>query len=90
MGPNQPLINVHTWDKIYDRKLHTKRNSARYLARQKRLAWQHKYTCSNFNRYGHRHNVIGIIKAHYNILKTRSSNVNCGKINAIAMGPTDA
>ena len=37
----------------------------------------------------YRRNVIlRIIKAHYNIVKTRSSNVNCGNINAIAMGPT--
>ena len=27
-------------------------------------------------------------KAHYNIVKTRPSNVNCGNINVIAMGPT--
>ena len=39
-------------------------------------------------KYGHRRNVIlGIIIAHYNIVKTRPSNVNCGNINAIAMGP---
>ena len=30
------------------------------------------------------------IKAHYNIVETRPSNVNCGNINAIAMGPTHA
>ena len=32
--------------------------------------------------------ILGIIKAHYNIVKTRPSNVNCWNINAIAMGPT--
>ena len=31
--------------------------------------------------------ILGIIKAHYNIVKTSLSNVNCGNINAIAMGP---
>ena len=38
-------------------------------------------------KYAHRRNdILGIIKAHYNILKTRPSNVNCWNINAIAMG----
>ena len=32
--------------------------------------------------------ILGIIKAHYNIVKTRPSNVNCENINAIAMEPT--
>ena len=42
-------------------------------------------------KYAHRHNVIlGIIKAHHNIVKTRPSNFNCGNINAIAMWPTHA
>ena len=42
-------------------------------------------------KYAHRRNVIlGIIKAHYNIVKTRPSYVNCGNINAVAMGPTHA
>ena len=42
-------------------------------------------------KYAHRHNVIlGIIKALYNIVKTLPSSVNCGNINAIAMGPTHA
>ena len=35
-------------------------------------------------------NIFGIIKAHYNIVKTRPSNVNCWNINAIGMGPTHA
>ena len=40
-------------------------------------------------KYAHKRYVtVGITKAHYNIVKTRPSNVNCGKINAIAMGPT--
>ena len=40
-------------------------------------------------KYAHICNVIlGIIKAHYNIVKTRPSNVKYGNINAIAMGPT--
>ena len=40
-------------------------------------------------KYAHRHNVIlGIIKALYNIVKTRPSYVNCWNINAIAMDPT--
>ena len=40
-------------------------------------------------KYAHRHNVIlGITKAHYSIVKTRPSNVNCGDINVIAMGLT--
>ena len=39
----------------------------------------------------HKHNVMyGIIKALYNIVKTRPTNINCGNINAIAMGPTQA
>ena len=34
-------------------------------------------------KYTHRRNVIlGIIKAHFNVVKTRPANVNCGKINA--------
>ena len=42
-------------------------------------------------KYAYRCNVIlGIIKAHYNIVKTRPSNVNCGNINAITMGSTHA
>ena len=42
-------------------------------------------------KYADRRNVIlGIIKSHYNIVKTRPSNVNCGNINAIAMWPTHA
>ena len=42
-------------------------------------------------KYTHRRNVIlEIMKAHYNIVKTRPSNFNCWNINAIAMGPTDA
>ena len=37
-------------------------------------------------KYAHRRNVfLGIIEAHYNIVKTRPSNVNCGSINAMAM-----
>ena len=32
--------------------------------------------------------ILGIMKAHYNVVKTRPSNVNCGNINAFAMGPT--
>ena len=41
--------------------------------------------------YANRRNVIlGIIKAHYNIVKTRPSNVKCGNINAIAVKPTHA
>ena len=40
-------------------------------------------------KYAHFRNVIlGIIKAHYNIVKT--SNVNCVNINAISMEPTHA
>ena len=35
-----------------------------------------------------RHVILGIIKAHYNTVKTSPSNVNCGNINAIAMDPT--
>ena len=31
--------------------------------------------------------ILGIIKVHYNIVKTRPSNVNGGNINVIAMGP---
>ena len=31
---------------------------------------------------------LGIIKAHYNIVKTRPFDVNCGNINAIAMSDT--
>ena len=34
--------------------------------------------------------ILGILKAHYNIVKTRASNVNCGNINAIAMEPSHA
>ena len=34
--------------------------------------------------------ILGIIKAHYDIVKNRPFNVNCGNINAIAMGPTYA
>ena len=42
-------------------------------------------------KYAHRHNaILGIIKAHYNIVKTRPSLVNCGNINTMAMGPTHA
>ena len=42
-------------------------------------------------KYAHRDNVIlGIIIAHYNIVNTRSSNVYCVNINAIATGPTHA
>ena len=42
-------------------------------------------------KYAHRRNVIlGITKAHYNIVKNRSSNINCGNINAIAVEPTHA
>ena len=42
-------------------------------------------------KYANRRNVIlGIKKAHYNIVKTGPSNVNCGNINAIAMEPTHA
>ena len=33
---------------------------------------------------------LGIIKAHYDIVKTRPSNVNCGNVNAIAIGLTHA
>ena len=33
-----------------------------------------------------RNAILGIIKTHYNIVKTRPSYVNCGNINAIAMG----
>ena len=41
--------------------------------------------------YANRRNVIlGIIKAHYNIVKTRPSNISCGNINAIATEPTHA
>ena len=44
---------------------------------------------SQMEKYAHRHNVIlGIVKAHKNIMKTRPSNVNCWNINAIAIGPT--
>ena len=32
----------------------------------------------------------GIIKAHYNIVKTRPSNINGGNTNAVAIGPTHA
>ena len=40
-------------------------------------------------KYAHRRNVIlGIIKAHDNIVKTRPSDVNCLNINVIAIGPT--
>ena len=40
-------------------------------------------------KHAHRRSdILGIIKAHYNIVKTRPSDVNCGNINAIAMGPT--
>ena len=43
--------------------------------------------CEQMEKYAHRRNVIlGIIKAHYNIVKTGPSNVNYGKTNAIAMG----
>ena len=34
--------------------------------------------------------ILGIIKAHHNIVKTRPSNVNCGNTNVIAIGPTRA
>ena len=34
--------------------------------------------------------IFGIIKVHYNIVETRPSNVNCGNINAIAIGPAHA
>ena len=44
---------------------------------------------SQMEKYVQRRNVLlGIIKAHYNIVKTRPSKVNCGNINAIEMGPT--
>ena len=33
---------------------------------------------------------FNIIKAHSNIVKTRPSNVNCGNVNATAIGPTHA
>ena len=34
---------------------------------------------------------LGIIKAHYNIVKTRPShNVNCRNTNAVVTGPTHA
>ena len=46
---------------------------------------------NQMEKYAHRRNVIlGITKAHYNIVKTRPSNVNCGNISVIAMGPTHA
>ena len=42
-------------------------------------------------KYVHRRNVIlGIIEAHYNVVKNRPSYVNYGNINAITMGPTHA
>ena len=42
-------------------------------------------------KWAHRCNVIlGIIKAQYDIVETRRSYVNCGNINAIAMGPNHA
>ena len=42
-------------------------------------------------KYAHKSIVIlGIIKAHYNIVKTRPSNVNCGNIDAVAKRPTHA
>ena len=40
-------------------------------------------------KYTHRRNaILGIIKVHCNILKTRPSNVCRGNINATAVGPT--
>ena len=49
------------------------------------------YKTGQMDKCAHKRNVIlGIIKAHNNIVKTRPSNVNCGNINAIAMGPTHA
>ena len=43
---------------------------------------------NQMRKCAHRSNVIvRIIKAHYNIVKTRPSNVDCGKINAIAISP---
>ena len=42
-------------------------------------------------KYAYRCNaILGIIKAHYNIVKTRPFNVNSGNINVIAMEPTHA
>ena len=39
--------------------------------------------------YAHRRNVIlRIIKAQFNIVKTRPPYVNCADINGFAMGPT--
>ena len=47
-----------------------------------------EFDCNQKDKCGHRRNVIlGIIKAHYNIVKTRPSNVNSLNINVIAMGP---
>ena len=46
---------------------------------------------TQMEKYTHRRNVIlGIIKVHYNIVKTRPSNVNCGNINAITLEPIHA
>ena len=48
-------------------------------------------TDARLKKCAHRHNVIlGIIKADYNIVKTRPSNFNNGNINVIEMGPTHA
>ena len=46
-------------------------------------------TTFQMEKYAHcRNGILGIVEAHHNIGKTRPSNVNCGNINAIAMGPT--
>ena len=53
--------------------------------------FQFKTLWYQMEEYAHRRNVIlEIIKAHYNIMSTRPSNVNCGNINVIAMGPNRA
>ena len=59
------------------------------------VAFSHAFICQSqvlqTEKYAHRRNVIlGIIEAHYNIVKTRPSIVNCGNINVIAKGPTHA
>ena len=46
---------------------------------------------TQIEKYAHRRSVIlGIMKAHYNIVKTRPSDVNYGNSNAIAKGLTHA